>query len=121
MESILTTIKKLVGLMDDDDSFDLDLIVHINSVILLLTQIGIGPEDGFFIQDNTSTWEDFLGEGKNINAVKSYVYLKVKTLFDPPLSSAVAESLDRIAKEFEWRLYISNNSTPVVPEPSEEV
>ena len=104
MESILTSIKKLLGISKDYTHFDQDLIMHINSVLMVLTQLGVGPADGMWIEDDTAYWEDFLEGETNLELVKSYVYLKVKLLFDPPLSSAVIESTNRMISEFEWRL-----------------
>lgn len=106
MESILTSIKKLLGISEEYEQFDQDLIMHINSVFLILNQLGVGPSEGFFIYDDTAIWDDFL-EGANIELVKSYMYLKVKLLFDPPLSSAVIEANNRMISEFEWRLNVA--------------
>lgn len=108
MESILTSIKKLLGIEEDYEHFDADIIMHINSVINALTQMGIGSDEGFSIEDKMKTWEDFLGKGAvNMNAVKTYVYLKVRLLFDPPSSSAAVESINRLASEMEWRLNVT--------------
>lgn len=106
MESILTSIKKLLGVSEDYHQFDDDIIMHINTVFLNLTQLGVGPEDGFFIEDDSSSWDDFVDIENNaqLHAVKSYMYLKVKLLFDPPLSSSVIESTNRMISELEWRL-----------------
>lgn len=104
MESILTSIKKLLGIAEDYTQFDQDVIMHINTILMTLTQLGVGPEEGFVIEDETETWEEFIGEDMNISAVKSYVHLKVRLLFDPPLSSALIESIERQAKELEWRI-----------------
>lgn len=107
MESILTSIKKLLGITEEYEHFDADIIMHINSVFLNLTQIGVGPEEGFFIEDETAEWVDFIEDAIQLQAVKSYIYLKVKLLFDPPLSSAVVESMNRQIAEFEWRLLVA--------------
>lgn len=108
MESILTSIKKLLGIQSDYKQFDTDLVLHINSVFMILTQLGVGPENGFTIKDETSNWEEFISSNdKNFEAVKSYMYLKVKLLFDPPLSSAVMESAKQSINELEWRLNVS--------------
>lgn len=107
MESILTSIKKLLGIEEEYTQFDDDIIMHINSVFLNLTQLGVGPSEGFLIEDDTATWEDFIGDSNQLQAVKSYMYLKVKLLFDPPLSSSVIESMNRMIAELEWRLNIS--------------
>lgn len=106
MDSILTSIKKLLGISEEYTQFDDDIIMHINSVFLNLTQLGVGPEEGFFIEDDTADWEDFVDIESNmpLQAIKSYVYLKVKLLFDPPLSSSVIESTNRMIAELEWRL-----------------
>ena len=108
MESILTSIKKLLGIAEEYDHFDSDLILHINSVFCTLTQLGVGPSEGFLISDKYDIWSDFIPEdNKKIEAVKSYMYLKVKMLFDPPLSSALIESTNRMINELEWRLNVA--------------
>lgn len=107
MESILTSIKKLLGISEDYTQFDADIIMHINTVFLNLTQLGVGPETGFHITDKFDIWEDFIDDTVQLEAVKSYMYLKVKLLFDPPLSSAVIESTNRMISELEWRLNVA--------------
>ena len=102
--SILTSIKKLLGVAEDYVEFDEDIITHINSVFLNLTQLGVGPKEGFMIENDTAVWEDFINNSVQLQAVKTYVYLKVKLLFDPPLSSSVTESINRMIAELEWRL-----------------
>ena len=105
--SILTSIKKLLGVAEDYAEFDEDIMTHINSVFLNLTQLGVGPEEGFMIEDNTAEWVDFINDSIQLQAVKTYVYLKVKLLFDPPLSSSVTESINRMIAELEWRLNVA--------------
>ena len=105
--SILTSIKKLLGVAEDYAEFDEDIITHINSVFLNLTQLGVGPEEGFMIEDDTAVWEDFIDDSIQLQAVKTYTYLKVKLLFDPPLSSSVTESFTRMIAELEWRLNVA--------------
>ena len=107
MDSILTSIKKLLGIDEEYIQFDNDIIMHINTVFLNLTQLGVGPEEGFLIEDDAATWDDFIGDSNQLQAVKTYVYLKVKLLFDPPLSSSVIESINRIISELEWRLNVA--------------
>ena len=107
MDSILISIKKMLGITPDYTYFDTDLIIHINSVLAILTQIGVGSSEGFAIEDSTETWEDFVDDEKTIQFVKSYVYLKVKMLFDPSLSSAVIESSKGLINELEWRLMVA--------------
>ncbi len=107
MESILTSIKKLLGIAEEYEHFDADIIMHINSVFSILTQLGVGPSNGFSIEDKEAKWHDFIGEDNNIEMVKSYIHLKVKLLFDPPLSSAVMEAMNQMIKELEWRLNVA--------------
>ena len=105
-DSILLTIKNMLGPSADYDAFDEEIIVHINSTFMDLNQIGVGPEEGFMIEGKDDTWEDFIPE-KNLvklQAVKTYIYLKVKLIFDPPSSSAVMESYQRTIDKIEWRL-----------------
>lgn len=109
MESILTSIKKQLGIAEEYEHFDKDLIWHINSVLFILTQLGVGPTNGFSIMDKTAIWDDFI-DAANLELVKSYVGLKVKLLFDPPLSSAALESANRMIAEFEWRLNVAVES-----------
>lgn len=108
MDSILTSIKKLLGIPEEYDAFDSDLIMHINSVFMILTQIGVGPSEGFSIQDASDVWSDFIDSSK-LELVKSYMHLKVKLIFDPPSSSSVIESMNRQINEFEWRLHIATD------------
>ena len=105
--SILTSIKKMLGVAEDYIEFDEDIITHINSVFLNLTQLGVGPEEGFMIEDDTAVWEDFIVDSIKLQAVKTYMYPKVKLLFDPPLSSSVTESFTRMIAELEWRLNVA--------------
>ena len=107
MESILTSIKKLLGISEEYDHFDPDIIMCINTAFSILTQLGVGPQEGFRIEDETSTWTDFLGDETKMELVKSYIHLKVKLLFDSSsLSSAYIESANRMMNEFEWRLQL---------------
>ena len=106
MESILTSIKKMLGITEDYEHFDSDLIIHINSVFSILTQLGVGPSEGFSIKNKTDVWSDFIPNDPKIESVKSYIYMKVKLLFDPPLSSTVMEAMNRMISELEWRLNV---------------
>lgn len=107
MESILVSIKKLLGIADEYTHFDADLTMHINSVLSILTQIGVGPSEGFSIEDDGAVWTDFIPANHKLELVKSYIYMKVKLLFDPPLSSAVIESTNRMTSELEWRIQVA--------------
>lgn len=106
MESILTSVKKLLGIVDEYEHFDSDIIMHINSALFTLKQLGVGPSEGFTISDKNATWTDFIKDIKKVEAVKSYVYLKVKLVFDPPASSAVMEAIKNQISEYEWRLNV---------------
>ena len=107
MDSILTSIKKLLGIPEEYEQFDADITMHINSVFMILNQIGVGPKDGFSIKDKTTTWNEFVAESDNLEAVRSYVYMKVRLIFDPPLSSAVTDAINRNISELEWRLNVA--------------
>jgi hypothetical protein len=107
-DSILQSVKKALGPDADDKFFDPDILMHINSVMAILQQLGVGPEEGFYVEDENATWGDFLGEdSKHLNMVKSYVAAKVRLLFDSPVSSAVLESLTKLCSEFEWRANVA--------------
>lgn len=111
MDSILTSIKKMLGITAEYTHFDPDIIMHINTVFLTLAQLGVGPSDGYSIEDDYATWSDFLPEGdKRFEAVKTYIYLKVRLVFDPPTSSAVIEAINRSIAELEWRLNVAAES-----------
>ena len=107
MDSILTSIKKLLGITEEYENFDQDIIMHINSAFMILNQLGVGPKSGFSINDKSSTWNEFIQESSNLEAVKTYVHLKVKLMFDPPLSSTVIEAIKSQINELEWRLNVS--------------
>ena len=109
MESILTSIKKLLGITEEYEHFDADIIMHINSVFMILTQLGVGPSEGFSITDKTATWDEFIPDSQ-LESVKSYMHMKVKLMFDPPLSSAVMDCMNRMISEFEWRLNVAAES-----------
>ena len=110
-ESILTSIKKLLGIDAEYKHFDPDLIMHINSVFSILTQLGVGPPNGFSITGDSEKWDSFIAKDPdNFSLVKSYMHLKVKLLFDPPLGSAVIESINKQISEFEWRLNVAAES-----------
>ena len=105
-DSILTSIKKMLGITEEYETFDPDIIMHINSVFMTLSQMGVGPSTGYRIEDKNDVWSDYITDEDNLDAVKSYIHLKVKLLFDPPLSSAVMESMKQAIAEFEWRINV---------------
>lgn len=110
MESILTSIKKLLGIPEEYEHFDADLIMHINSVFSILNQLGVGPSDCFRIEDKSETWDNFVSDRTDLESVKSYMYMKVRLMFDPPLSSAVMDCMNRTISEMEWRLNVAAES-----------
>jgi len=105
-ESILTSTKKILGLDQDYTAFDLDIITHINAAFSILSQLGVGPESGFSIEDETTVWADYLVPADQLHLVKTYVYLKVRSLFDPPTTSFLIEATEKQIKEYEWRLNV---------------
>lgn len=111
MTSILTSVKKLLGIDDEYTHFDVDIIMHINSVFAVLTQLGVGPSGGFSITDQYATWDDYFGENPHLEMVKSYMYMKVRLMFDPPASGSVLSAMERQIAELEWRLHIESDST----------
>lgn len=106
--SILTSIKKLLGITESCTDFDTDIIMHINTVLMTLNQLGVGTE-GFQIEDKNAVWSEFI-ESDKLAATKSYVHLRVKLLFDPPLNSAIIEAIKESIRELEWRLNIGVES-----------
>lgn len=104
MDSILTSVKKMLGITAEYTHFDADIIVHINSVFMILNQMGVGPREGFSISSDVETWDEFTNDDLTIESVKSYMYLKVGLLFDPPTSSNVLDARNRLVSELEWRL-----------------
>jgi hypothetical protein len=107
MESILTSIKKMLGIDAKYTQFDADIIMHINSVFTTLTQLGVGPSTGFYIEDDTAEWLDFIPDLATMQSVKTYMYMKVRIIFDPAsLGSATLAAFERQIQEFEWRLNV---------------
>jgi hypothetical protein len=104
--SILKSINKALGIHEEDDTFDDDIMMHINSVFAVLHQIGASPPDGFFITDGTEVWSDFLQGKQNVQMVKTYIYDRVRLIFDPPANSSVTASVEKRIAEFEWRLNV---------------
>lgn len=102
--SILTSIKKLLGIAEEDTSFDQDIIMHINTVFAILAQLGVGPTNSFSIEDDGAIWSDYLGNAANLELVKSYIYMKVRSMFDPPTSSILADAMNKNISELEWRI-----------------
>ena len=105
-DSILTSIKKILGIPEEHEHFDTDIIMHINTVFMILNQLGVGPALGFQILDKTTMWDEYLENNSQLEAVKSYMGYKVRLMFDPPSSSAITESINRVISELEWRILV---------------
>lgn len=110
MESILTSIKKMLGIEEEYEHFDAELIMHINSVFMILKQLGVGPAEGFRIQDKESYWSDYISDDDNLDAVKTFIAKKVQTIFDPPTQGSVMQAINDLNSELEWRLMIGAES-----------
>lgn len=106
MDSILDSVKKVVGIDASYDAFDIDLIMHINSAFFTLNQLGVGPEEGFRIEGREDQWADFLGSSIDLEIVKSYVYVTVRLIFDRPETSYGIQALERMRDEWAWRLEV---------------
>ena len=104
-DSILNSIKKMLGVDSEFNAFDVDIIIDINSVFFIMAQMGIGKQ--FRIEDESSTWSEYLEGREDLEAVKTYVYAKVRQMFDPPTSGILSDALDRTVKELEWRLNVA--------------
>jgi hypothetical protein len=108
--SILASIKKMLGLEDDYTPFDMDVITHINSALMVLGQLGIGPKEGFLVEDYSQTWDEFVTNKIMIGSVRTYVYLYVKTLFDPPTNSFVMDAMKKQLDELAFRMNVQAES-----------
>lgn len=106
MDSILVSVKKALGITEEYEHFDQDIIMHVNSALATLTQLGVGPATGFAIYDASADWSDFVEDTTIMQMIKSYVYLKVRILFDPPQSSAVIDCINKQLTEYEWRINV---------------
>lgn len=114
-ESILIYVKKLLGIQDDYNHFDPDVIYGINAAFGVLTQLGVGPEEGFMISDDSAKWNDFVADKARLSLIKPYVYLKTRLLFDPPSSKALIDSIDKTISEYEYRLYVASDGDNSLP------
>ncbi len=113
VDSILNTIKQMLGISSDDNAFDVDIITGINTALMTLYQLGVGPTTPYFIENSTQTWANFLTTPSDYMMVKTYIYLKVKLTFDPPASSYVLTSIENQISEMGWRLA---QQVPIPPE-----
>lgn len=113
-ESILVYVKKLLGIQADYTHFDPDVIYGINAAFAVLTQLGVGPAEGFAISDDTSKWTDFVPDAARLSLIKEYVCLRTRLLFDPPTSSALIDVMNKSVAEYEWRLYVASDGDDAV-------
>lgn len=111
--SILTTIKKLLGINEEYKVYDTDIIVYINGVFFTLNQLGVGPVEGFSIADETSTWREFIPDRGDLEAIKTYIYLKVRLVFDPPQMGYLVDAITKQCAELEWRLNVQIENTNI--------
>jgi hypothetical protein len=122
MESILTSVKKVLGIQEDYEHFDADIIMHINTVFATLHQLGVGPDTDFVIFDKTAVWSDFIEDKSELQMVKTYMGLKVRLIFDPPQSTSILEAYKSMCAEYEWRLNAADDDwADPVDDVSEEV
>lgn len=119
-DSILVSIKKMLGLDDEYTPFDTDVLIHINNAFMTLCQMGIGPKDGFEVTDYHQTWSDFLTNDVMLGGVKTWVYLQVKMLFDPPANSFVMDAYKTQSDQILWRLNVQAESAEEMPFMREE-
>lgn len=105
--SILDSVKKDLGIMPDYTHFDSDIIMDINTALSILTQLGVGPSQGFSIEDNTAEWDDFIPDSPTLDMVKSYVSKKTKQLFDPPNTGPLSEAFNKVLDELVWRINVA--------------
>lgn len=109
MDSILVSIKKLLGIDSAYTAFDADVIIHINTAFAVLNQLGVGPAEGFMIEGEDESWDEYITTN-NFSMVKTFVYLKVRLAFDPPSSTALIESMQRTLDELTWRLEVEGQN-----------
>ena len=114
MDSILNSVKKKLGIQEDYTHFDEDIIMDINSVFMILNQLGVGPDEPFTIEDKYDTWDDFIDDHR-IEAVKSYMYMRVRLMFDPPTTGFLVESLNKQIAELEWRMNVQAETPHLYP------
>lgn len=102
--SILTSIKGMHGISEIDESFDMELTMHINGALMIMTQLGVGPDGGFSITSKEQEWGEFLEGRKDLDLVFNDVYLRTKLIFDPPANSFLVTAMERQIKEYDWRI-----------------
>lgn len=108
-ESILNSVKEMLGISIDDTSFDKELLMHTNGALMVMTQLGIGPVEGFSIESDKETWSEFFNDRKNLNLVQTDVFLRVKLIFDPPTNSFLVTSINHQIEEYDYRIEAWHN------------
>lgn len=108
-DSILTSIKKMLGIGEEYEEFDTDIIIDINTTIAILRQLGVGPQNGYSISSKTDKWSDYIEDMALLELVKTYMYFKVRLMFDPPLNGTVVNSMEKHIDELEWRISVALN------------
>lgn len=121
MDSILNSVKKILGLAEDYTAYDVDVLMHINAAFSVVNQLGVGPEEGFFIENATPVWDDLGLPANQLHLLKTYIYLKARMLFDPPTTSFHIKAMEDQVRELEWRLNVFRELLIVPAEPIEEV
>jgi hypothetical protein len=120
MDSILGSIKKMLGIGVDDTNFDHELILHINGALNIVNQLGVGPSEGFLITDVTQNWQSFIGTRTDLEIIKTDIFLRVRLMFDPPQNSFLVSAIQKQIEEYDWRITVQT-TPPIVPEVPVEV
>jgi hypothetical protein len=118
VDSILDSVKKALGIDQNYDAFDVDILMHINTVFSTLHQLGVGPEAGFAIEDASPTWDDYLNGDLRLNNIKTYIYMRVRMIFDPPTTGFLLTSMKEQIQEMEWRISVRREGDEYVDPPS---
>ena len=116
MVSILDSIKQLLGIDAADTNFDKELIMHINGALMVMNQLGVGPNTGYSITSKDNTWDEFLLGRTDLDAVKTDIYLRVRLMFDPPQNSFLVSALEKQIQEYDWRITVNTAPVTILPE-----
>lgn len=111
-ESILDSIKNMLGINEEDTNFDRELIIYVNGALMIMSQLGVGA-DGYLISGRENTWKDFIGDREDLELVKSAVYLRVRLIFDPPQNSFLVDAINKQIAEYDWRIEINHKPAEV--------
>lgn len=111
MVSILDSIKQMLGIRSEDEAFDKELIIHINGALMILNQLGVGPAEGYVITSKDDTWSNFIGTRKDLELIKTAIFLRVSLSFDPPQNSFLVSAMEKQIEEFDWRINLTHEET----------